>query len=220
MIKKFTEYIRESLNIGDSFQFSDNIQALVDSWEDKVDFEAYKSGTHNYLTFKINLYSKSNFNTVRKSIKELYEFIEDLSVIIESLEVDNIKYKFDIEFGDNGNPYVILGFEIYEASTIAGILVSIEEQYSISVLAFRSKKTNIPNGINKFVLNNWIDIETSQVDEYKNIMLSFIVNDRKEGDKIKKLISTSVANTHKILDSQIERMFEDIHLKIILKRND
>jgi len=96
MIKRFEQYIRESLKLEPDFKFRDNFQAIIDSWEESNYIHMSNRNALDTVTFMINMPQEIN-KFINLLNTEVVEFLSELEIVLNSLEVDNISYILGIK---------------------------------------------------------------------------------------------------------------------------
>lgn len=172
MIKKFEQYIRESLEIDEEFEFLDNVQALIDSWEDKLEIGAGVDMS-NEIYFKFYLKNRDNFTLFKEFSKDLNDFINDLETILESLSVEKIRYDFEVSFGSERNKFITIKLYLHKSITFPTLVKMIKEEnlsedVRISYSNKRPKK--------KFNYDDWRSADIFLASEFKYILLDILVN--------------------------------------------
>lgn len=95
MIKKFEQYIKETLNLK-SFKFENNFQALFDMFEDDIDIDA----TDNKIIFLFHI-PRSNIGKFQEFNNNIFKFTAELKIVLDSLKAEKIKNSITITTENN-----------------------------------------------------------------------------------------------------------------------
>lgn len=201
MIKKFKQYIKESVELSE-FKYADNIQAIIDSYSDKIEFIELNSNSINFDFGYVN-----NLKSIKEFSKNLYEFMNDLEVVLESLSIDGLSYK--IETNRGGNFSITLSIKDNLDDMLEEVVDNIVVNYDTLCRIYKSRKNNIKLTKSKFKnisdffsTNIWTDTDYedwSDITKLKQIMISINPIAEEFSDEIVDYISEEMGNIYEVL---------------------
>lgn len=199
MIKRFEQYLKEKLEIKDSFKFSDNFQALFDMFENDIDVSA----TDGDILFKLPI-PYSSLEELKAFNNNLTQFTNELSTIMESISAENIKHSIQISGRVSEFCIRIListDSDKFKYEIIESELNNLEEGYDISYYVTKNYSLNDYNWVS--VYDNFFDDASSN--EYKFIKLKISSNTQYavETEKIDEIVSRAIGNTFVVVDTNL-----------------
>lgn len=201
MVKKFEQYIKESLELND-FKFEDNFQALFDMFEKdgNITIVAHKGD----ILFKLILPTHS-IEAMQIFNNQITEFTNELKYVLESLDAENIKHSVKIKGETN---YINIKVIISKDSmTLNHEFIENELDKLNYYIEYFSGKSKLANGERimrwKLVDNEFFDEPEDNDDE--NIKLNINSNEEYEvnTDKINSIIKSAIGDVYEVVKSEL-----------------
>lgn len=188
MIKRFEQYISETLNLK-NFKFEDRFQSIFDSWENYINIVA-EDGKIDF-----NFMLPDVLDGFDKFCDDIKQFKNDLKVILDTLDIDKIKYKLQILNEDiSGNGAFVIRVYIYTEFNFNQLKnVLNKKDYALDILAFIDSE------------NDWKKVKLNDLEKFDSILLLL---DRVDGsdidedeDHINDMIREFIRGYYYIIDS-------------------